>query len=387
MHLHPRGGRNNDHARAVGDGATLDDFRGGAQVLDAGVGAGAEEDRVDLDVAQRGAGLEVHVLHGALGGEAVVVVGEVLQLRDGFCQRQALAGVGTPGDERSQGGAIDVHDGVELRVVVGAQGLPVLHGCVPVLALRRVRAAFEVIEGGLVGGDHARAGAGLDGHVAHGHAGFHGQLLDGLAAVLDDVALAAAGADLGDDGQDQVLGGHARLQFAGNLDGHCLEGFQRQGLGGQHVLDLAGADAHGDGAEGAVGGGVRVATDDGHAGLGQAQLRSNGVDDALFNVAHGVQANAELFGVVAQGGHLQAAGGLLDLLQVAGLHANGGDVVVLGGDGQIRAADLAAGLAQAVERLGRGDLVHQVQVDVQQVGAAVFSGCNDVVAPDFFRES
>ena len=42
-----------------------------------------------------------------------------------------------------------------------------------------------------------------------------------------------------------------------------------QGLGGQHVLDLAGADAEGQGAEGPVGRGVAVAADDGHARLGQ----------------------------------------------------------------------------------------------------------------------
>ena len=35
---------------------------------------------------------------------------------------------------------------------------------------------------------------------------FHRQLLDGVAAVLDHVALAAAGADLGDQREDQVLG-------------------------------------------------------------------------------------------------------------------------------------------------------------------------------------
>ena len=51
--------------------------------------------------------------------------------------------------------------------------------------------------------------------------------------------------------------------------GHGLRAHLGQGLGGQHVLDLAGADAEGERAEGAVGRGVAVAADDRHARLGQ----------------------------------------------------------------------------------------------------------------------
>ena len=78
------------------------------------------------------------------------------------------------------------------------------------LALRRVLAALQVGEGGLVRRDHAGLGAPLDGHVADGHPALHGELADGLAAVLHDVAVAAAGAGLGDQREDQVLGGDAR---------------------------------------------------------------------------------------------------------------------------------------------------------------------------------
>ena len=42
--------------------------------------------------------------------------------------------------------------------------------------------------------------------------------------------------------------------------------------------------------------------------------------------------------------------------------------MVLGGQRQVRAAHRPAGGAQAVERLRAGDLVDQVQVDVEQVG-------------------
>ena len=71
-------------------------------------------------------------------------------------------------------------------------------------------------------------------------------------------------------------------------------------LGGEHVLDLAGADAERERPEGAVGGGVGVAADDGHARLGEALLGADDVDDALAGGAHGVLGDAELGGVGPQ---------------------------------------------------------------------------------------
>ena len=52
--------------------------------------------------------------------------------------------------------------------------------------------------------------------------------------------------------------------------------------------------------ERAVGGGVAVAADDRHAGLGQTELRSDDVHDALFEVAHRMQPDAELVAVASQ---------------------------------------------------------------------------------------
>ena len=227
-------------------------------------------------------------------------IGEVLGVGHRRRQRHALARVRAPGDEGAQLAGVDDHLGVELRVVVGGQRPPVGHGIVPVLALRRLRPALDVGEGRLVRGDHAGAGTGLDRHVADGHPGLHAQAADRLAPVLQHVALAAAGADPGDDRQDQVLGGDALGQRALDGDRHRLERLQRQRLGGQHVLDLGGADAERQRAERAVGGGVRVAADDRHARLGQAQLRADHVDDALLGAAQGVDRHAELGGVRAQ---------------------------------------------------------------------------------------
>src|SRR5699024_12218130 len=67
-------------------------------------------------------------------------------------------------------------------------------------------------------------------------------------------------------------------------------------------------------AEGTVGRGMRVTTHNGYAGLGNAQLRTNGVDDALLFIAHGVQTHSEFFAVIAQRRYL-GTGSLIDDFQ------------------------------------------------------------------------
>jgi len=113
------------------------------------------------------------------------------------------------------------------------------------------------------------------------------------------VALGTVGADLGDDGQDDVLGPGSGGQLAVDAHAHRLERLHLQGLGGQDVLDLAGADAKGQRPESAVGGRVGVAAHHRHARLGQAQLWADGVDDALVSIPQGVQAYPELRTVAA----------------------------------------------------------------------------------------
>ena len=241
-------------------------------------------------------------------------------------------------------------------------------------------AALDVVEGRLVGGDHAGAGTRLNRHVADRHAALHGELADRLPTVFQDVALAAAGADLSDDSEDDVLRGRACGQGAVDRDRHGLEGGHRQGLGREHVLDLAGADTEGQCAEGTVRGGVGVAAHDRHAGLGEAQLGADDVNDALIGVAQGVQAHAELLGILAQRVDLRAARDVCNGL----VNVDGRRVVILRRDRQIGAANLASGQAQALEGLGTRDLMHQVEVDVQQVGRAVLTLGDDVVAPHLF---
>jgi hypothetical protein len=120
------------------------------------------------------------------------------------------------------------------------------------------------------------------------------------------MAVTTGGADLADHGQHDVLGGHAERQLAFDAHQHVLHFLGDQALGGEHVLDLGGADAVGQGTEGAVGGGVRVAADHGHARQGGALLRADDVNDALALVVHLEFDDAVFVAVVVEGLHLQA---------------------------------------------------------------------------------
>ncbi len=232
-----------------------------------------------------------------------------------------------------------------------------------------------------VGPDHPGPRTRFDRHVAHRHPLFHRERLDRFAAVLDDMTGAAVGGDASDDAEDQILGGHAGLEapVGANL--------QRPGLGlpqtlrGEHVLDLAGADAEGERAERAVGGGMAVAAHDGHAGLGEAQLGSDDVHDTLFGRAEVEQAHAELAAVAAHHFNLRRRIGVGDRLGTVG----GRHVVILGAEGAVERAHLAPAVAQGLEGLRRCDLVHQVQIDIKQRG---FAGllADHVAPPDFFEK-
>ena len=95
----------------------------------------------------------------------------------------------------------------------------------------------------------------------------------------------------------------------------------------------------------------------------------------------GCEADAELLGVLAQGLDLGPRDRVGDRL----VPVERGDVVVLGGQGQVGAAYGAAREAQTVEGLGGGDLVDQVQIDEEQVGLTV-GAAHDMFVPHFFRQ-
>ena len=140
----------------------------------------------------------------------------------------------------------------------------------------------EVGDGLGVGIHIAAACATFDGHVADGHALFHGHAVENVARVFISVADAAVRAEQADDVEDDVLRIDSGAEVAVHLDAAHFHFLKRDGLRGENVADLAGADAESDRAERAVSRRVRVAASDRGAGLGDALLGSDDVDDALF---------------------------------------------------------------------------------------------------------
>ena len=143
------------------------------------------------------------------------------------------------------------------------------------------------------------------------------------------------------------------------------------------MLHLRGADAEGQRPQGAIGGGVRVTTDDGHAGQRSAFLRPDDVDDAVTRVADPEVRDLPLVDIVFERIQLHARDGIADDGLVVGRN-----IVIEHRQVGIQAPGFAAGQLQTLEGLRRGDFVDQVAIDVKQGGPVVVSA-NDVGVPEF----
>ena len=154
-----------------------------------------------------------------------------------------------------------------------------------------------------------------------------------------------------------------------------------QALRGEDHLDLARADAERERPERAVGRRVGIAADDRHAGLRQAQLRSDDVDDPLVGRAEAVERDPELRAVLVELADL-VGGHRVEDRQAARVGRGG---VVGRGDRQLGPAHREAALAKPGERLRARDLVDQVQVDGED-GRRVGLLDDDVVVPDLLDE-
>ena len=134
--------------------------------------------------------VEAHVLEGPRGRVARRRVGEGVGVGDRAVDRDRPGRGWCPRMTCGASAAASMHDLlVERGAVVGGQRrasrrAPASHAA----PFGRVGPALEVGERRVVGGDQAGLGAGLDRHVAHGHAALHRQRPDGRAAVLDDVS-------------------------------------------------------------------------------------------------------------------------------------------------------------------------------------------------------
>jgi hypothetical protein len=181
------------------------------------------------------------------------------------------------------------------------------------------------------------------------------------------VARAAGSADPADDGEYEVLGGHAPRQRAVDLDQHAFLFLGDDRLGGQGMLDLRGADTECQAGEGAVGAGMRIAAYHRHARQGGTLLGTDHVDDALAAIVDVEIGDPVVVRVVVQRLHLQTRDGVRDALRAVGRR----HVVVHDGKVGLHAPELAARLHQSLEGLRAGDFMQQVPVYIKQAGTVV----------------
>jgi hypothetical protein len=151
-----------------------------------------------------------------------------------------------------------------------------------------------------------------------------------------------------------------------HLDEHVLGLLLDQRLGGEHMLDLRSADAVRQRPEGAMGRGVAVAADHGHARQGRTLFRSDDMNNAVTDVVHLEFSDAVLVAIVVEGLHLQTRNRVGNGSDTALALRGRRYVVVRGRDVGINAPRLAPGQTQAFKGLRRGHFVNDVTVDVDQ---------------------
>ena len=117
-------------------------------------------------------------------------------------------------------------------------------------------------------------------------------------------------------------------------------------------------------------------------GLGEAELRADDVHDALARRRPSGAAGRRTrrsCGAASRPGWRDTGSAIGSSMPI------GRHVVVLGGEGEVGPAHRAAGQPQPVEGLRAGHLVHEVQVDVEQVRLAV-GAPHDVRLPDLLGQ-
>src|SRR5882762_9702432 len=353
-------------------------MRGGAEIIEARIGARADEDAVHGNIHDGRPGLQPHVFERAFRGLLIVEILEVVRIRDARGDAGDHAGVSSPSDLRSDLFGVELDGHIKFRAVVGLELLPAFNGFLKRFAARDKRTAFEISEGGFIRRDHAGARAAFDGHVADGHASVHGKGANGFAAVFGNVTIAAGDAGFSDNGENEVLGGDAPGALAVDENVESLRARLNETLRREDMFDFAGADAESQGAQRAMRGGVAIAADKGLAGLRDAELGADDVHNALILAVHVEEADAGLSAVFLQGIKLEL-----------GIVIEDGQRPVCGRDGMVHhrkskigAADLAAFGTKTGESLGRSAFVYEVAVNVDNRRlAGIFA--NDVGVPDF----
>ena len=182
--------------------------------------------------------------------------------------------------------------------------------------------------------------------------------------------------------EDHVLGVDARAEPARHLDPPHLGLAERQRLRGEHVAHLARTDAEGDRTERAVRRGVRVAAGDGDAGLGEALLGADHVDDALLTGRRVEEGDAVTLAVLLERDHHLFGERVLER-PLAGVCR---DDVIDGGERALGVGNGEVEAAQHAERLRARHLVDQVKRD-EELRLPVRQRTDRMRFPDLVEEA
>src|SRR5712675_1979808 len=203
-----------------------------------------------------------------------------------------------PGHLWNDGLDIDDHFPVEHRIGIARKLAPRLDGPLPHLTLRRIGSPTEIIVSFIIRRDQTHLGAELDRKIADGKPPFDREVANGAAGIFHGVTGPARGADVTDQREDEILGGHAEWQPA--LEHHA-QGFWPaldDCLRCQHMRQFARSDTERQRAQPAMRAGMAVAADDQTTGKAEAKLWSDDMDDTLtglVDVEH-LDADCRCFG-------------------------------------------------------------------------------------------
>ena len=350
---------------APGHLSALHNHGGCPEILNASVCAGADEDAGDGDLRDRRSRDEPHVRQSLSGRIPDDRVREALRIGNPTVDTGDLAWVGSPCDLGGEGGDVDCDGTVVWGLRVGGKCLPESDGLFPKLSLGSVGTTLDIGKSNIIRSNHSGSGTGLDGHVAEGHSSFHREGPDGLSGELNDVACAPGGPDLADDGEDEILGSDSFGGMSLDLDLHRPGTGLGKGLGGQDMLHFGGADPEAQRSEGAVGGRMAVAADDGLSGKADPLFGGSDVDNSLPLVVHRKVSDPELAGIFGQCLYLEGAFGVGDAASAVG----GWHIVVGNGKCKLGTAHLSSGHPESFKGLGARDLVDQVAIDIEKGGS------------------
>lgn len=206
-HLH--GARHHLGANARRHMPPFENGRGCAQIRQARIGAGSDENVLNRHAFEHHAGLKSLIGKAALGGRPRNRILKVVRRRKRLVDRRTLVRARSPGDHGLDGRGIQDNRAVICRAFVRRKRSPVgARGLEPgSREIRRMR--FNPGRRLSVGCDQRTAGSRLNGQIAERHAPFDRQGIDSLSLVLDDMAERPSGTDLAKHRERKILGRRA----------------------------------------------------------------------------------------------------------------------------------------------------------------------------------